>query len=180
LTQSQCACNGLIFDARIPLWLDDKDTVCRCEVQAFFLSAYVSCAQSSILCCSRENSTHPKAPVPVVMMSTGNLGFVAKSSRILCRRGSGHPPSILSKGIERWSRCLAIKSSVLVQQEKIMLHCFSKIPCARSVWIDLPFCFPHVLFDVRHKCCHFRGMTLRAKVTVLTFFFPGKAVVNLT
>ena len=38
-------------------------------------------------CCQKEITTYPKAPVPVVMMSTGVFWLLAKSSRIFCRRG---------------------------------------------------------------------------------------------
>lgn len=34
LAKSQCACNGLILHARVPLWLDDENAICSREIQA--------------------------------------------------------------------------------------------------------------------------------------------------
>ena len=66
--------------------------------------------------------TYPKAPTPVVMMSTGIFGLIAKSSRIRCRLGRGHSPSIRSKGIASCRKCRPTKSNVRVQQENMILQ----------------------------------------------------------
>ena len=67
-------------------------------------------------------TTYPKAPTPVVMMSTGIFGLIAKSSRIRCRLGRGHSPSIRSKGIASCRKCRPTKSNVRVQQENMILQ----------------------------------------------------------
>ena len=59
------------------------------EVRFKLFSVSVLDVLGRVLCCcsQKEITTYPKAPVPVVMMSTGVFWLLAKSSRIFCRRG---------------------------------------------------------------------------------------------
>ena len=65
--------------------------------------------------------TYPNAPVPVVIKSTLRPSSSSKRSIIFCRRERRHSPSIRRYLIFLAARCLAMRSSVRVQQEKMML-----------------------------------------------------------
>ena len=116
LSETLCSCNGLILYAWVPLWLDQKDSICRRQVEPEKQSTRTR--DRELL---GEWLPYPKAPTPLVIMSTGVDFARPKLSKIRCRRTRGHSPSMRSKGIPASSRWSARRSKECVQLVKIIL-----------------------------------------------------------
>ena len=104
--------------------------------------------------------TYPKAPVPVVMISTRLAEVVEKSSRIFCRELREQSPSILAKTIFSSFKYFSTRFKVFVQHEKMILESVTKDP-VRDAEISIPFCELQILFDISNQRNHLGRFTFR-------------------